>query len=257
MLFYDTTLRTIYNQLTVRASGIVSGIASGKSSSLSDIGISFVDVAANGTTPAISNVLSINSTELTTALNSDLEGVKNVFGFNATSSSSNLAVYSSPTDSDIRNFTINVNQSTNVYTASYVDKLGETQIVNLTKSNLGSGTAISLAAPSGSELKGLVLIYGGGGNESGITVSSTHGIANKLNDFLIDATNSTKGLVITAQNLITTKNTTTQKQIDNTNEQITKKREELLTKFSALESAISKANSALNFLNAQQLANSA
>jgi flagellar hook-associated protein 2 len=256
VLFTDTTLRTVYNQLTTRAAGIVNGIANGESASLSDIGISFIDVAANGDIPAISNVLSINDTEFKTALNDDLEGIKKVFGYNAESSSSNLAVYSAADDDDINNLTINVNQNTNVYTASYVDKSGVTQTINLTKSTLGSGTAISLAAPNTSELKGLVLIYGGGGNESGITVSSTHGIASKLNDFLTDATNATTGLVITAQNLIATKNTTTQKQIDTTNDQISKKREELLTKFSALEAAISKANSALNFLNAQQLAQS-
>ena len=256
VLYSDTTLQTVYSQLSYQTASIVNGLGTNASKTLSDIGISFTDIAATSTTPATANVLSIDSTILQNALTNNLSGVQNVFGYNATSSSTNLAVYSAPSDATIQNFTINVDQTTNAYTASYTDGQGVVQNITLTKSVLGSSNAISLAAPDSSGLKGLVLIYGGGGNESGITVSNTNGIAAQVNTFLATTTDKTSGLIKTAQDAIKTKNTTTQTQITAINDQITKTRQQLLDKFSALESAISSANSSLNYLNAQQLAKS-
>lgn len=254
VLYSDTSLQTIYNQLTTQVSSIVSGLTSGNPQTLNDLGISFTDVPATSTTPAVSNELSVDSTTLQNALTSNLSSVENVFGYNATSSSANLAVYQPPTDQSISNFQVSVDQVNQVYTASYTDASGNAQTVNLTAASLGSGTSLSLSAPSTSGLAGLVLIYGGSGSESNISISSTNGIASQVNNFLTAATDQTTGLIATDQQAIAAKNTATQTQITNINNQITQSRQQLLAKFSALEAAISQANSSINYLNAQQSA---
>jgi flagellar capping protein FliD len=101
-----------------------------------------------------------------------------------------------------------------------------------------------------------VLIYSGPSQETGMTVSSTNGIASTMNTLLTSATTANTGLIATDLQAISTQATATQKQIDNVNAQIGTTRQQLLAKFSALESAIAKANSALNYLNAQQVAQS-
>ncbi|HEU5047014.1 MAG TPA: flagellar filament capping protein FliD [Rickettsiales bacterium] len=254
VLYSDTTLRNIYNQLSAYASSIVSGLSSGSPASLSDVGLNFTDQPASGTTPAIPNILTIDSTKLATAIDTNMSGLEAVFGYVATTSSSNLAVYSEPTDPTMKNFTVNVDQTNGVYTAVYTDSNNVQQTVNLTATTLGSG--LSLKAPSGSALSGLVLIYGGTGDQSGITVSATNGIANQMDSLLTSATTVNTGLVALAQKALQTKNTSTQTQITTINTQIDNTKQALLTKFSALEAAIASANSMLSYLNAQQLSNS-
>jgi len=252
-LYNDTSLDTIHSEIVSAATSIVSGLSG--NNNLADLGISFTDVPATSTSPEVDNELSIDSSTLNTALTNNLSDVENIFGYNTTTSSSNLAVYSPPTNaSSIPSYTVNVDQVNGVYTAQYTDSSGNQQTVNLTQAALGSANAISLSAPSNSALAGLQLIYGGGGSQSGITVTSTNGIANQLSSFLTSVTDPNTGLIATEQNTIATQNTTTQTQITTINTQIATQKQTLLTKFSQLESAISSANSTLNYLNAQQLA---
>lgn len=254
VLYSDTTLRNIYNQLSGFASSIVSGLSNGSPTNLSDVGLNFTDQPATSTTPAVFNMLTIDSTKLATTIDTNLTGLEAVFGFMATTSSSNLAVYSEPTDPTIKNFTVNVDQTNSVYTAVYTDANNVQQTVNLTATALGSG--ISLRAPSTGALSGLVLIYGGTGDQSGITVKTTNGIANQMDGLLTNAIATNTGLIALDQKALQTNNTSTQTQITSINTQINNTKSALLTKFSALEAAIASANSMLSYLNAQQLSNS-
>ena len=249
VLYSDTTLKNIYNTLTSQVNKLVGGLG------LADVGVSFADTPATSTTPDVPNTLSVDSATLTNALTNNFANVEKVFGYNATSSSADLSIYQGPNDGTISHFTINVSQSTGTYTAQYTDASGNPQTVDLTESALGStGGAISLTAPTTSGLNGLTLIYTGSGDETGITVSTTNGIANLISSFATTATTANTGLIATDQQAIATKVTTTQTQITNINTQITNTRQSLLTKFSSLEAAITAANASLNYLNAQQLA---
>ena len=254
VLYNDTTLHNIFNQLSQFASSLVSGLSNGSPDALGDIGITFTDQVASGSTPAIYNKLTINSNILANAITNNLSGVEGVFGYNTTASSQDLGVYSGPLDQTISNYTINVDKTNQVYTAVYTDSHGTQQTVNLTGAALNSG-GLSLTAPTTSGLNGLVLIYTGTGNQSGITVSATNGIANMMNSLLTNALAPTSGLLAVDQKAITTDTTSTQTQITSINTQVSNTRSALLAKFSALEAAITSANSALNYLNAQQLAN--
>ena len=254
-LYNDSTLRTLYNQLTAQASSLVTGLAGGSVNKLTDLGLSFGGSPATSTTPAISNLLYVDENTLSATIQNNLDGVKNVFGYNLKSSSANLASFSSAMDPSVSGFTLNVQQSTPPasYTASYTDAQGP-HTVTFTSSPLGTG-GVALSADPTSKLAGLLLIYTGTGNEA-ITVTTTRGIASEVDKFLSTALVSNTGLLATDTTGIQTNNTSLKDQITNINTQITNTRTKLLQKFSALEAAIARSNSALNLLNAQQLANS-
>ncbi len=251
VLYSDSTLQTIFNQVTAYASSLVSGLGGGPHT-LAGIGINFGNVAASSSNPAVPDVLQIDSTTLTNAINNNLTGVENVFGYVANSSSDKLAVFQGPTNKAISDFTVNVDQTGQNYTVQYTDPNLGPQTVTMTPSVLGTG-GIALSAPSSSGLAGLVLIYADGTSQSGITVSTTNGIASQMNAFLLNVT-GTSGAIANDQASIATKTQTTQTQINNTNTQINTQKNMLLQEFSALEAAIAAANSSLNFLNAQQAA---
>jgi flagellar hook-associated protein 2 len=252
-LYSDTTLRSIFNQLSGYAASVVSGLSSGQST-FADIGINFVDVPATSTDPAVPNALQIDGTTLTNMLTSNLSVVENIFGYNATTSSTNLGVYQQPNDQSISSFTVDVDQVNNVYTVHYTDSHGDPHAISMTKAALGTDS-FSLTAPTSSGLAGLVLIYTGTGSQNGMTVTSTNGIASQMSALLNSVLTPQTGAIAVAQNSLSTQNTTTQNQITNINAQIATQRNALLLKFSQLEAAIASANSSLNYLNAQQVAN--
>lgn len=255
-LHSDTMLQSIYNQLTSYAASVVGGISS-SSATLPDIGLQFGNVAATSTTPEVVNTLSVDSTALASAITSNLSGIEGLFGYNATTSNSSLGVYSGPSNLSLTNISVSaVTGNTPPYTATYTDSSGTQQTVTLTATSIGSGE-FSLSAPSTSGLAGLVLIYTGSGNDPSMTISATNGIAYQMNLLLKSATTANTGSIAVDQAALATKSQTTQSQINTINTQITNTQNTLLTKFSALESAISAANSSLDYLNAQQAAQSA
>ncbi len=257
ILYSDNALHSIYSRLTTIASSIVTNLKSGSSDQLADLGISFGNSPATSTTPAISNQLFVDTTALDSAIQTNLSGVENVFGYNLTSSSPNLVSFQSATSNSVPSFKLDVNQTGTppTYVATYADTLGNIQTVNFTASPLGTG-GVALTAPSTSALAGLILIYTGSGNESNISVSTSVGIAAQANSFVTSALVANTGLLAADSSGITKNTTSIQTQITNVNTQVTAQRQALLQKFSQLEAAISSANSSLNLLNAQQLANS-
>jgi len=257
-LFSDTTLRSIYDSVTGVAASLVKGLATGQPATLDALGISFTDFAGDSTTPATSNVLSVDASTLQSVLSTNFTGVENVFGSIFTASSSNLIQFQGPTQPTVSNFTVDVNQSADppTYTATYTDSNSVQQVVNLTPKSLTTG-GVSLTGPDGSVFAGMVLIYGSSGDESGITVTATQGIGAAIQSVLTGALQASSGLIATDQSAIQTKNTGLQTQITNTTNQLDTTRQALLQKYSALEAAINSANSTLDLLNAQQLVNSA
>jgi flagellar hook-associated protein 2 len=258
VLYSDTTLQNIYNQVTTEAASLVSGLTKGQPNTLASVGVDFTNQPATSTTPAVSNILSVDTATLESELSSNFTGVENVFGYNLTSSSPNLILYQSSTQQTVNDFSITINDtdpSNPVYTAHYTDSNNDPQSVVLTSSSAGSGVTL-LTGPSGSVFSGLQLIYTGDGSDSPITVTTTQGIAAQLNSIATTAIAPTTGLIADDQAAIATKTTSINTQITNITNQISTQRTELLSKFAALESAISQANSSLDLLNAQQLAGS-
>ncbi len=254
----DDTLRSIYKTVTSTVSSLVNGLANGQPNTLAALGITFTDAAATTTTPATPNILSVDSSVLLSALQTNFSGVEKVFGDGFKSSSANLGLFHNATDlQGITSLTLNVTQSTDpkTYVGTYTDSLGATKTVNFTANPLSSG-GVSLAADPKSALAGMSLIYTGTGDEPNITVSLTQGIVSKLQNIVDSSVKASTGLIARDKQTLVEKNNTIQKQITTVTDQMTAQKKILLDKYSALEAAISKSNSMLNYLNAQQVARS-
>lgn len=256
ILYNDTTLLGIYNEVTSIAASIVKGLSGSALNSFESVGISFTDYAGDDTTPAIANILSVDNSKLKSNLLTNFDGVGKVFGDNFSSPNADLIMYKGPTDSQgITNFTLDFYQSADpkTYTATYLGTDGSSKNFQFTATPLSSG-GVSLLADPDSEFAGMTLIYVSDDNAFGISATVTQGLMTRMKSFVDTAVKASDGMIVQDQNAITEKNTALQKQIDTVTEQMTKQRDALLQKYSQLEAAISKANSVLNLLNAQQLA---
>jgi flagellar hook-associated protein 2 len=255
-LYSDSTLRSIYNEVTNEASSIIGGIT-GNTNSLASVGISFANTPASGTSPEVDNTLSIDNATLLTALQSNLTGVEKVFGAYLTSSDSNLALFQSPTSNDgVTSFTLNVDPS-GTSTLTYTDPAtGNSNTVNLTSTSLGS-TGVTLSIPAGNgPLSGLQMIYSSSASNSNITVNLSQGVADQISSTAGNAIYANTGLIAEDITALATKNTTINAQITLIQSQVASTRQQLTAKYAALEAAIAQANSSLNLLNAQQSASS-
>lgn len=258
VLYNDTTLRNIYNTLSNEVASAVPGISSSVPNSLAGVGLTLTQ-PSTATSAAISpNIISVDISTLESELQSNFSAVENVFGYNLTSSSPNLILFQSSNKQTTQNFNVSVNQTATPPTAfaTYTSVTGANLTVNFTTSTLSTG-GVSLTGPTGSALDGLQMLYLGSDNPSGISVSTTQGIADLINNELTTALQTNTGLIANDQTAITAKNTTIQKQITTVTAQESTLKSQLLQKYSALEAAINKSNSVLALLNANQLANSA
>lgn len=252
----DSTLRTIFNSLSTAAASVVKGLPDGALNSFSSVGINFTDYAGDSNVPATGNILSVDTSKLTSLLLTDFEGVQNVFGNGFTTSSTDLLLYKSATNAgSVTDFTLDITQtpSPGSYIATYLDENNVQQTVNFTATSLNSG-GISLTADENSVLAGMVLVWGTSANATGIDVTVTQGLLQRFQNIVDGAVKAADGLIVNSQNAIVQENKTIQKQIDAANLQLSTSRDALLQKYAALEAAITRANSVLNLLNAQQLA---
>jgi flagellar hook-associated protein 2 len=256
ILFSDATLRNIYTTLSNEVAGIVPGIASGAPASLAAVGITLTQ-PTNATSGAVTpNILSVDNSTLLSELQSNFSGVENVFGYNLVSSDPNLALFQSSDLQTVQNFSVSITQSTNppVYTATYGPTAAPTT-VSLSAVTLSSG-GVALTGPAGSAIDGLQLIYTSSGDNLNISVSTSQGFADAINNEITAALKPNTGLIANDQTLINTKNTSIQTQITAQTTQLNNTRAALQQKYATLEAAISAANSTLGLLNANQVAQS-
>jgi flagellar hook-associated protein 2 len=255
LLSSDTTLRNVYNSVTSIAASLVKGLPDGALNTLASLGITFTDFAGSSTIPTTGNILSVDTSTLKSLLLTDFSGVEDVFGDGFSSSSSELLLYKSATNSQgITDFTLDIVQgATPSYIATYLDSENVEHQVSFTGTVLSTG-GVSLLADPDSIFAGMQLIYGGTGNATDIAVTVTQGLLSRLKTSVDAAVKTSSGLIANSQQAIVDKNTELQKQITTVTEQMNTTRQSLLQKYAALEAAISKANSVLNLLNAQQLA---
>ena len=250
---FNSIMASVNTEVNSKVSGIT---GSSIPKDLADLGITFTDQAATSTAPAVSNILNVNDTALSTAIASNPSGVANVFQFNFTSSNSNVAIYSRTNALAISNFSLNINPATSTYTATYTDANKNTQTTNLTATAIkdpttGLPTGYSLTGASGSVLDGLVLLYASTAAGTA-NITATQGIADKVANTTTVATTATTGTIANAISSITTANTGLQTDITKINAQVETYTNQLLNQLSAMEAAISKVNYILASLTANQ-----
>lgn len=252
VLATDTSLRTMNNALGGNVSATVAGL-DGALKTLANIGITLTDYPGDDETPLTRNILKVDEAALDAVLASNFEGVRKVFEFNYTADHSEFLVYAHAKNTDVTNVQFNIDKANNTYTATYTLN-GNTQTINLTATDLGTGSGVSLSAASDSALAGLTVIFGSD-DAAVVNLSMSQGIADKLYNTITDALSST-GIVTQQIESIKSRNTRIEEDIARIDEQIETYRESLLQKYSKLESAISSVNNILMLLDAQAEARS-
>lgn len=250
VLANDSTLRSIISSVGSEVTKIVSGITGGDPSALSDVGISFTQFNGDDTNPATSNIMSISTDELNSALASNFTGVAALFQYQMSSDNANLSTFSRTNGLNVSSFT--VTKVGSIFQASYTDPAtGDPALVDLTATAL-SGGGFSLKTPTDSALAGLTLLYTSSSiADATIHVTTTQGIGDRLYNALDSMINTTSGTVTNAVKSLTAEENRNTDQITKINDQVALYRDQLTSKFAALESALTQANSLLALLNAQ------
>jgi flagellar capping protein FliD len=227
----------------------VEGISPDDPQSLNDVGITFTNQAATSTAPEVDNILTVNDGTLSSALSTNFQGVSNLFGFNLTSDSTDLAVYSHTNALSASNFTLNIDPGSNTFTATV-----GTTTVNLTAQALTGGVAgYTLTGPAGSALDGLVLIYASD-SPATVHVTATQGVADKQYSTLNAALTANTGTLAVELTSLQGSDTKLNNDITQQNTFINQYQDQLTQQFAALEQAISNTNSLLDALSANDAA---
>lgn len=248
VLATNSTLRSIMNAVSGEIAQIVDGISTSPNR-LSDLGVTSIDFPATDETPLVRNALTIDEAKLTAALQSNFDAVSKVFGTDFTSSNPNVVLFKNSNSVSITDFTLTVTPGSNIFQATYNNGSGDVTI-DLTGTEISTGSGYKLTGQAGTVLEGLELIYAGS-EDSVSTIHITKGIAsliyNSTNNYLTVDT----GAVDVELEALQDSTTKLQDDIDDINEQVEKFREQLLIKFGELERAISTVNTLLESLQAQ------
>ncbi len=232
-------------------SRVVDGLGTGNPSRLADLGVTFSDYPGDEETPFTRNILTLDEDKLDSALAADFDAVAKVFQFNMTADDPNLQVFSRTNALGVSSFSLNIDQTNQVFEATYDPGTGPVTI-QLDKTDLGSGSII-LKGQSGTVLEGLTLIYSDT-IDTTVNVNISQGIGDRVYNALGAMLEDDVGAVDSELSSIAADDERWQQEIGRIDDIVETFRQRLLEQFSALETAISRANTLLQSLDAQQQA---
>jgi hypothetical protein len=166
-----------------------------------------------------------------------------------TSNNPELAIFSHTLPVGVTDFTLTINPSSNIFTATYlVNNVSVTTNLTATKFT-DDNPGYSLNGAVGSPLEGVTFIYGSN-SAANITARVTQGFADKVYTSSVTALEDTTGSLPVALKFLKDSDTKLTEDIKTLNDQINVYQDQLLQKFAALEKAISSANTLLQSLSA-------
>ena len=246
----SSALRTISARINAEVTQIIDGITTGNYDRLADIGLSFEDYEGDAETQATTNILVIDEAKLTSAVTANFDQVRTLFEFDLTTNDPNVSVYERTNALDVTSITLNINRTSDVYEATYLDENNISQTVSLAATSLSSGGLV-LDGIDGTVLEGLQLIYSSNEDATGILVSFTQGIGDRIFNAIDSILDEDDGLLATEIDALTEVNSRYEEEIDRIDEIVERYRESLISQYSALEIAIAEADLILQSLSAQ------
>lgn len=249
----DTALQTLVNSLLTEINAAVSNTTDSEYDSLADAGITSQDFAGSEDTVATKNILVYDSATLKNKIEQNFDKLREIFEFKFSSSSSDLAIFSSSNSVSLTDFKLDIDSSRPAAEqvkllksdgTDYLDGEGNNVYLNVSGNKL-SGKA-------GSVIDGLEFIYTGDGTDV-ITISFSQGIADRVYNL---SNNYVKagGVLSNVVNDLADKNESYQTDIQNLQVRLDKYIETLRARFSALEQAINSVNNILQLLDANSAA---
>jgi flagellar hook-associated protein 2 len=249
VLYNNGTFRTLVDSVSSEVSRIVAGITGTNPSQLRDVGITLENFAGDDKNPATKNILTVDSDKLKSTLLANFDGVRKVFEYRQTSDNSNFLNSKRSNNLTATNFTVSIDTTLGVYTATYIDPTLGSTTVNLTATPI-TGGGIALKGQSGTIFDGTEYVYAVSGNAT-INVQLTQGFGDRFYNLVNNYTDPASGLLTNEVISLSDKKTRNETEITTIDDQIAKYRDQLINQYARLESAISSANSLLQLLDAQ------
>lgn len=249
VLANNPTLRSITSGLSSEVTSLISGLSGNVFKSLSDIGITFIDLPETDEQAYVRNALTVDETKLQASLDSKFDEIRNVFEFRFSSDNANVAAFTRSNNITINAFELVADPGGTGFVANYLDANNDPQSVALTATALAGGSGYTLVGPAGTVLDGLTLLYSAT-TPSTSNVSFSQGVADRLYNYIDTTTKAETGILTVDTESIKTTSEKIQADIDRMNDQIEVYRQQLLDKFSKLEQAIAQTNTLLQSLQA-------
>lgn len=257
VLANETLMRTMINQIAAEVTRVVGGITGGNPQRFADIGISFQNFAGDEDNPATKNIMTVDTEKLSSALNANFQGVRNLFEFNMSSDNPNLTVFARNNNLGVSDFTIFRDGSN--YKGRYVDGNGDTKEVLFDATTLASSGGVSLTGKQGTVFDGLTLLYvgdvSGGFNDIDVTISQ--GFGDRLYNLMDSMLNATSGSLTKVLEGFDDQITRNKEEITTIDARVDLYREQLINQYATLEASLTKANQLLALLDAQAAAREA
>jgi flagellar hook-associated protein 2 len=250
VLSNNSTLRSIISTIGSEATRIVNGIAGSNPSQLADVGIKFQDFEGDEENPFTRNIMVIDSEKLNSALQSNFEGVQELFEFTFESDNANLSVFKRTNGLSISAASFNIDRTNDIYQATYTDINLVVQTINLDFEEIASTGGVVLKGQSGTVLEGLELIFA---QSTDATVNATfsQGIGDRFFNAMETLLDEEEGLLTNEQNRLDDEVTDNKTEITDLDEYLVRYRDQLIEQYSRLEEALSKSNNLLQLLDAQ------
>ncbi len=255
VLYNSQLLRTLSTAVATEVSRIISGITGSDPSQLSDVGITLDDFAGDSETVATSDILVIDTDVLSAALQSNFEGVRQLFEFQLTSDNVNFVNTKRSNKLDgVNSFSVAIDRTLGTYKATYTDPItSAVTTVDLDATVLSSG-GVGLKGQTGTIFEGSEFVFAASGDAT-ITVSVTQGIADRFYNLINDYINDTDGTIQNELDSLDDTKTRYEDQITTINDRVDRYQLQLTDQYAKLEAAITKANQILLLLDAQSNAN--
>ncbi|WP_407178844.1 flagellar filament capping protein FliD [Bradyrhizobium sp. STM 3562] len=222
VLFGDSTMRDIMTQIEQVLGTSIGGL------SMSDLGLSFNE----------NNELELDTSALSTILDTNLSGVTTLLSAQTTTSSSQLAVVNTGTSPQSFTLDLTVDSSGNLSSAS-VD--GDSSMFTV------SGNTI--VGNAGTAYAGMAFTYTGSTSQS-ITVTSTSGLATQIYQLAKTYSDTSTGALQTLISNLQTQDDDYQNQVDTIESNASAYQTQLQNQYANYQAAIESANNTLTYLKA-------
>lgn len=230
VLFGDRTMRAIADSVAGMVGRSVAGGASGKATTLRDLGISLDE----------SNQLELDETKLDRQLLNDPEGVRGVLEFGFTSSSSDVRVLSRTNELADHSFTLSIVDADQ-------DGIPESASFDGVAADVTGGR---ITGRAGTPYAGLKLAWAGHGSTS-IQIGTRPGIADSMYNALDAALDTSGGSLQRAMDDLDQLNTGYKSQIEQIDSRAEALRTRLVDRYASMEAAMSLADVMLQQVRAQ------
>lgn len=255
VLYNNSTFRNIVSSVAIEVSAIIAGITGSDPARLSDVGITIEDFAGDTENPATQDILVVDPDMLVSALQSNFDGVRQLFEFQMSSDDISFVNFKrSNSLNGLTGFSMSIDRTTDTYQATYTDPTnGSVQTVSFDYEITGSGGVI-LTGQSGTIFDGSQFLYASTSSAT-VNVTLTQGFGDRFYNMIEQFITDADGLIPQEIEALAEDKSRNEEQIDKIDEQVLRYQDQLVTQYANLEAALTRANQLLMLLDAQSNAN--